>query len=86
MKPQNYFQLIISNITKLWEFSLQFYAITEGKKALNFNSPHKVLIQDFTSDLLLLLFASSTIQYQTPNLAQALQLWRLPVCLLHVHC
>lgn len=32
MKPQNYVQLIISNITKLWEFSPQFYAITEWKK------------------------------------------------------
>lgn len=51
MKPQNYIQLI-SNITKLWEFSLQFYTIREGKKPLNFNSPHKVLIQDFTSNLL----------------------------------
>lgn len=29
---QNYIQLIISNITKLWEFSLQFYATTEWKK------------------------------------------------------
>lgn len=73
MKTQNYVQLIISNITKPWEFSLQFYIITEGEKALNFNYPHKVLSQDFTSDLLLLLFATSTIQYQTPNLARALQ-------------
>lgn len=32
MKPQNYVQLITSNITELWELSLQFYAITEGEK------------------------------------------------------
>lgn len=36
MKPQNYVQLITSNITELWELSLQFYAITEGEKSTEF--------------------------------------------------
>lgn len=66
MKLQNYIEVTVSNITKpvgAQSASLSHHRVN---KTLDFNSPHKVLIQNFTSDLLLLLFASSTIQIPNP--------------------